>query len=113
MVIRIARFEPDAAVTVVFGFIGRIVAQQVLPTEFRGNLLARDDQNNALYLPLSLDHHTAANGELLPFVEKRVRVTGKVIEKDGIKAIVLEQVRPPSKLTGQKRTCRLSEGSQT
>lgn len=32
------------------------------------------------------------NGELLPFVEKRVRVTGKVIEKDGIKAIVLEQV---------------------
>ena len=45
-----------------------------------------------LYLPLATDHHTAANGQLMPFIEKQVKVTGVVIEKNGMKAILMEKV---------------------
>ena len=48
-----------------------------------------DQSTQTLYLPLAKDHHEAANTELMPFVEKEVRVTGNVIEKDGMKAIIL------------------------
>lgn len=51
-----------------------------------------DQKANTLYLPLSKDHHAAANAELLPFVEKDVRVTGMISEKDGLKTIVLESI---------------------
>jgi hypothetical protein len=51
-----------------------------------------DQQTQTLYIPLSKDHHAAANAELLPFVEKDVRVTGTVSEKDGLKTIVLETI---------------------
>ena len=51
-----------------------------------------DQSTQTLYLPLAKDHHQAANTELMPFVEKQVRVTGNVIEKDGMKAIILESL---------------------
>ncbi len=45
-----------------------------------------------LYLPLASCHHAAANGQLMPFIEKKVKVTGVVIEKNGMKAIMMEKV---------------------
>ena len=51
-----------------------------------------DQSTQTLYLPLAKDHHEAANTELMPFVEKEVRVTGTVVEKDGMKAIILESL---------------------
>lgn len=51
-----------------------------------------DQQGHALYLPLARDHHSPANAELMSFVEAGVRVTGTVVEKDGMKAILLESV---------------------
>ena len=55
-------------------------------------LAVLDQQEQTLYIPLSKDHHAAANAELMPFIEKDVRVTGTVSEKDGLKTIVLESV---------------------
>ncbi len=51
-----------------------------------------DENTQTLYLPLAKDHHQAANTELMPFVEMEVRVTGTVVEKDGMKAILLESL---------------------
>ena len=51
-----------------------------------------DQQTHTLYLPLAKDHHAPANTELMPFVEKDVRVTGTIVEKDGMKAILLESI---------------------
>ena len=51
-----------------------------------------DQQTQTLYVPLAKNHHAPANAELMPFVEKDVRVTGTVVEKDGMKAILLESV---------------------
>ena len=51
-----------------------------------------DRASGALYLPLAKDHHTPANQELLPFVEADIRVTGTVVEKDGMKAILRKSV---------------------
>ena len=51
-----------------------------------------DQQSQTLYLPLSKNHHAAANTDLLHFVEKDVRVTGTVSEKDGMKTIQLESI---------------------
>ena len=45
-----------------------------------------------LYLPLASGHHAAANGQLMPFIEQKVKVTGVVIEKNGMKAIMMEKV---------------------
>jgi hypothetical protein len=51
-----------------------------------------DQASGALYMPLAKDHHAPANKELLPFVEADIRVTGTVVDKDGMKAILLESV---------------------
>ena len=45
-----------------------------------------------LYLPLATDHHSAANKQLMPYIEKDVRVNGTVVEKGGLTAIVIEKV---------------------
>lgn len=50
-----------------------------------------DSQNGLLYLPVSLDHKNP-NERLLPFVEKKVQVTGTVIEKAGMRGIVIRQI---------------------
>ena len=51
-----------------------------------------DQATGTLYLPLAKDHHAPANKELLPFVEADVRVSGSVVEKDGMKTILLESL---------------------
>lgn len=50
-----------------------------------------DSASGLLYLPVSLDHKNP-NERLLPFVEKRVRVTGVVIEKGGMRGIVIREI---------------------
>ena len=45
-----------------------------------------------LYLPLATDHHSAANKQLMPYIEKDVRVNGTVVEKGGLTAIVIKKV---------------------
>ena len=45
-----------------------------------------------LYLPLATDHHSSANKQLMPYIEKDVRVSGTVVEKGGLKAIVIEKI---------------------
>ena len=49
-------------------------------------------QTGTLYLPLAKSHHEPANKELMAFVEKDVRVTGTVAEKDGLKTITIESI---------------------
>ena len=49
-----------------------------------------DSESKTLYLPLS-GHH-GANDKLLEYAEKTVRVTGKAIDKNGMKAIAIESV---------------------
>ena len=44
-----------------------------------------------MYLPVSLDHKNP-NAKLMDFIEKRVKVTGKVMEKADIKGIAIEKV---------------------
>ena len=51
-----------------------------------------DQQTGTLYLPLATSHHEPANEELMAFVEKDVRVTGTVAEKDGLKTITIESI---------------------
>ncbi len=51
-----------------------------------------DSESKTLYLPLS-GHH-GANDKLIEHAEKTVRVTGKVIDKDGMKAISIESIEP-------------------
>jgi hypothetical protein len=51
-----------------------------------------DQQTGTLYLPLAKSHHEPANKELMAFVEKDVRVTGTVTEKDGLKTITIESI---------------------
>lgn len=51
-----------------------------------------DQQTGTLYLPLAKNHHEAANKELLAYVEKDVRVTGAVTEKDGMKTITIASI---------------------
>ncbi|MCL6506743.1 MAG: hypothetical protein K6T59_06940 [Bryobacteraceae bacterium] len=50
-----------------------------------------DSRSGLLYLPVSLDHKNP-NERLLPFVEKKVQVTGTVLEKAGMRGIVIRQI---------------------
>jgi hypothetical protein len=57
-----------------------------------GNPLAiYDATGKSLYLPVSMDH-TNPNTKLLPFIEQNVTVTGKVMEKGGLKGIAIDSV---------------------
>lgn len=57
-----------------------------------GNPLAiYDEAARALYLPVSLDHKNP-NTKLMNFIEKKVRVSGTVLEKAGLKSIAIEKV---------------------
>lgn len=51
-----------------------------------------DQKSQTLYLPLAKNHHAPANAELMPFIEKDIRVTGSVVEKNGMKTILLESI---------------------
>ena len=53
-----------------------------------------DSATDTLYLPLAADHHEPANTALLGFIEKRIKITGTITEKNGMKAIVIEKIEP-------------------
>jgi len=55
-----------------------------------GNPLAVFD-GKQIYLPVSMNHKNP-NEKLMSFIEKKVRVTGKVLEKAGLKGIAIEKV---------------------
>ena len=57
-----------------------------------GNALAiYEEATKTLYLPVSLDHKNP-NTKLMAFIEKKVRVSGRVMEKAGLKGIAIEKV---------------------
>lgn len=55
-----------------------------------GNPLAIFD-GKQIYLPVSMNHKNP-NEKLMPFIEKKVKVTGTVLEKGGIKGIAIDKV---------------------
>lgn len=57
-----------------------------------GNPLAIFD-GKQIYLPISMNHKNP-NENLMAFIEKRVRVTGTMKEKAGLKGIAIEKVEP-------------------
>jgi hypothetical protein len=57
-----------------------------------GNPLAiYDESTKTLYLPVSLDHKNP-NTRLMEYIEKKVKVSGTVMEKAGLKGIAIEKV---------------------
>lgn len=55
-----------------------------------GNPLAIFD-GRQIFLPVSMNHKNP-NEKLMGFIEKKVRVTGTVLEKAGLKGIAIEKV---------------------
>jgi hypothetical protein len=53
--------------------------------------LAIVDDAGKLYLPVGADHKNQ-NAKLLPFIEKKVKVTGTAMEKGGLNGIALKTV---------------------
>lgn len=55
-----------------------------------------DDKTHDLFYPLSpaeeAHHHSRPDEPLLPYVGKRVRVTGRTVRRGGVNAIVIEKV---------------------
>jgi hypothetical protein len=50
-----------------------------------------DTQGDVLYLPISTDHRNP-NEKLIPFIDKKVKVSGTVMEKNGMRGIVIEEI---------------------
>lgn len=50
-----------------------------------------DEKTGSVYLPVAMDHKNQ-NDKLMPYLEKRVKVTGMLLEKGGVKGIVLKTV---------------------
>lgn len=50
-----------------------------------------DEASGTLYLPVAVNHKNQ-NVVLMPFIEKRVKVTGTVFEKGGMKGIGIKSV---------------------
>ncbi len=48
-----------------------------------------DEKTGAVYLPIASDHKNQ-NERLMPFIEKRVKVTGTVVTKGGMTGIVIK-----------------------
>lgn len=57
-----------------------------------GNPLAIFD-GKQIYLPVSMNHKNP-NEKLMAFIEKKVKVTGTVLEKGGIKGLAIDKVEP-------------------
>ena len=51
-----------------------------------------DKDSGTLYLPLASKHHKHANAELMPFIEKSVKVKGVMLERNGMKAVLIEKI---------------------
>ncbi len=57
-----------------------------------GNPLAiYDEATKTVYLPVSVDHKNPI-AKLMAFIEKKVKVSGTLMEKAGLKAIAIEKV---------------------
>ena len=52
-----------------------------------------DEKTGAVYLPIASDHKNQ-NERLMPFIEKRVKVTGTVVTKGGMTGIVIKTLAP-------------------
>ena len=57
----------------------------------KGIPLAIVDGNGKLYLPLGIDHENP-NTQLMPFIEKKVKVTGTSVERGGMSGIAIKTV---------------------
>jgi len=55
--------------------------------------LAILDDAGKLYLPLGLDHKNP-NTRLMPFVAKRVKITGSEFDKGGLASIAIRTIEP-------------------
>jgi hypothetical protein len=53
--------------------------------------LAIVDEHGTLFMPIAVEHKDQ-NARLMPFIEKRVKVTGTVLEKGGLKGIAIKTV---------------------
>jgi len=50
-----------------------------------------DEASGTLYIPVASDHKNQ-NEKLMPFIEKKVKVTGTMIEKGGVKGFAIKTV---------------------
>ena len=50
-----------------------------------------DVKTGMLYLPIAMDHKSA-NPRLMPFIEKKVKVTGVAFTRNGMRGIVIDKV---------------------
>ena len=55
--------------------------------------LAILDDHGTLYMPIAVEHKDQ-NAKLIPFIEKRVKVTGTELQKGGLKGIAIKTVEP-------------------
>src|SRR5260370_9118750 len=53
--------------------------------------LAILDEKGTLYMPIAVEHKDQ-NAKLTPFIEKKVKVTGHVMEKGGLKGFAVKTV---------------------
>jgi predicted lipoprotein with Yx(FWY)xxD motif len=53
--------------------------------------LAVLDEKGTLYMPIAVEHKDQ-NSKLMPFIEKKVKITGTVMEKGGMKGIAIKTV---------------------
>jgi hypothetical protein len=52
-----------------------------------------DVKTGLVYLPISLEHKNA-NPQLMPYLEKRVRVSGVAMLKGGMRGIIINKIEP-------------------
>ena len=57
----------------------------------KGIPLAIMDGNGKLYLPLGVSHENP-NTQLMPFIEKKVKITGTSVERGGMSGIAIKSV---------------------
>src|SRR5712692_7829490 len=53
--------------------------------------LAILDDHGTLYMPIAVEHKDQ-NAKLMPFIEKKVKVTGTLLEKGGLKGIAIKTI---------------------
>ena len=50
-----------------------------------------DEASGTLYIPVATDHKNQ-NEKLMPFIEQKVKVTGSIVEKGGLKGFAIKTV---------------------
>ena len=50
-----------------------------------------DEATGTLYIPVATDHKNQ-NEKLMPFIEKKVKVTGSLVEKGGVKGFAIKTI---------------------